>query len=137
MGEGSHQFFKLWPVGLRSVTSTGRALGDAAAFELRSNAKRGKHKLGKVRGGINHRLRKRTQARPGALHVAGDHGEIGRVAREAVNRRDDDDIAVGEGGHHLPKLRPVGGPAGDLLAEHLSHLATLSSASWLGFDAKF
>ena len=32
-----------------------------------------KDKLGKIGGGIDNRLGKRTQARPGALHVAGDH----------------------------------------------------------------
>jgi hypothetical protein len=54
---------------------------------------------------------------PDTLHVASDHHKIGCVAREAVNGRDDDDIAGREGLHKLCKLRPVGGRAGDLLAE--------------------
>src|SRR5580704_15139176 len=45
------------------------ALGDAAAFEFRGNAKHGKDKLGKIARGIKHRLGQRTQASPGALHV--------------------------------------------------------------------
>ena len=95
------------------------AFGDAAAFQLRGDAKHGKHKLGKIARGIEHRLRQRTQASPGALHVAGDHQKVGRVAREAVNCRDYHHVAGGEGGHQLLKLRAVGGRAGDLLAEHL------------------
>ena len=72
-----------------------------------------------VPSNIDKRLGKRTQARAGALHVAGDHQKIGRLAREAVNGRGDDDIAGREVAHELLKLRPVGGRAGDLLAEHL------------------
>jgi hypothetical protein len=56
-----------------------RALGDAAAFELRGNAKHGKNKLGEIGRGIDNRLGNRTQARPGALHVASDHQKVGRV----------------------------------------------------------
>src|SRR5882724_5212250 len=63
----------------------GPALGDTAAFELRGDAKHGKDKLGKIGRGIDNRLGNRTQARAGALHVAGDHQKIGRITREAVN----------------------------------------------------
>jgi hypothetical protein len=55
--------------------------------------------------GIDNRLGNREQARPGTLHVAGDHQKAGCVAREAVNGGDDDNIAVCEGGHELFKLR--------------------------------
>jgi len=58
--------------GFRIGPAPRRALGDAAAFELRRNAKHGKDKLGEIARGIKHRLGQRTQARPGALHVAGD-----------------------------------------------------------------
>jgi hypothetical protein len=61
-------------------------------------AKHGKDKLGKIRGRIDNRLGNRTQARAGALHVAGDHQKIGRIAREAINGRSDDNIAGREGG---------------------------------------
>jgi len=47
---------------------------------------------------IDNRLGNRTQARAGALHVAGDHQKIGRIAREAINGRGDDNIAGREGG---------------------------------------
>jgi hypothetical protein len=43
----------------------------------------------------------RTPASPGALHVAGDHHKVGRVAGEAVNGRDYHDIAGAKGGHQL------------------------------------
>jgi hypothetical protein len=52
-----------------------------------------------------------------ALHLARDHEKIGRVARQPVNRRDDDDIAGAKGIHQLAELRAVGGRAGDLLAK--------------------
>jgi hypothetical protein len=48
----------------------------------------------------------------------GDHQQVGRIAREPVNRRGDDNIAGREGLHQLLELRPVGGRARDLLAEH-------------------
>ena len=67
----------------------------------------------------DNRLGNRTQACAGALHVAGDHQKIGRIAQEAVNGRGDHNIAGREGLHQLLELRPVGGGAGDLLAEHL------------------
>jgi hypothetical protein len=55
----------------------------------------------------------------GALHLAGDHQQVGRVARKPVNGRGDDNIAGGEVLQQFFKLRPVGRGAGDLLAEHL------------------
>jgi len=55
---------------------------------------------------------------PGPLHVAGDHQKVGRVAREAVNGRGNHHVAGDEAGHQLFELRPVGGRAGDLLAEN-------------------
>jgi len=70
-----------------------RAFENPAALELGRDAKHGKDKLGKIRGRIDNRLGNRTQARAGALHVAGDHQKIGRIAREAVNGRSDDNIA--------------------------------------------
>jgi hypothetical protein len=96
-----------------------RALGNATAFELGRDAKHGKDELGEIGRGINNRFGNRTQAGAGELHVAGDHQKIGRITREAVNCRNDDNITVREGGHKLRELRPVGGGAGDLLAEHL------------------
>ena len=67
----------------------------------------------------------------GPLHVAGDYQKIGRVARETVNRRDDDNIAVADSGHQLAKLRPVAGRAGDLLAEHLFAPGRFQLGKWL------
>jgi hypothetical protein len=64
------------------------ALGDTAAFELRGDAKHGKDKLGKIRGCIDNWFGKRTQARPGALHVTGDYQKVGRVTLEAVDDGD-------------------------------------------------
>ena len=57
--------------------------------QLRGDAEHGKDELGKVSGRIHDGLGKRTQARAGALHVGGNHQKVGRVAREAANRRDD------------------------------------------------
>ena len=48
------------------------AFEDAAAFQLRGNVKDRKDDLGKVRGRIEERLGKRTNARPGLLHLARD-----------------------------------------------------------------
>ena len=48
----------------------------------------------------------------GALHLAGYHQQVGRVARKPVNSRGDDNIAGAEGLHQLGKLRPVGRGAG-------------------------
>jgi len=70
---------------------------------------------------------------PGALHVAGNHQQVGRVAREAVNRRSDNNIAGGEGLHQLGKLRPVGRGAGDFLAEHFFASGRLQLAHLSGF----
>jgi hypothetical protein len=53
------------------------------------------------------------------LHLAGDDEKTGRVARQAVNRRDDYHVAGGELGYQFLKLRPVGGRSGDLFPEHL------------------
>jgi hypothetical protein len=75
-----------------------RALGYTPAFELRRDAKHGKDKLGKIGRGIDNRLGNRTQARAGAPRVAGNHHKIGRIAREAVNGRGNDNIAGREGG---------------------------------------
>jgi hypothetical protein len=81
------------------------ALGDAAAFEFRGNAKHGKDKLGKIARGIKHRLGQRTQASPGALHVAGDDKKIGGITRKAVNCRDYHNVAGGKGGHRGTPFR--------------------------------
>jgi hypothetical protein len=53
-----------------------------------------KDKLGKIGRGIDNRLGKGSQARAGALHVTGDEQKIGRVAREAINGRNDDNIST-------------------------------------------
>jgi hypothetical protein len=49
--------FRLTPefyaVGVRVGTAAHGAFGDAAALKLRGDAKRGKHKLGNVRGRID------------------------------------------------------------------------------------
>jgi len=118
--------------GFRIGPAPRRALGDAAAFELRRNAKHGKDKLGEIARGIKHRLGQRTQARPGALHVAGDDKKIGGITREAVNGGDDDNIAVREVAHELLKLRTVGGGAGDLFAEHLFASSRLELGKLIG-----
>src|SRR5437667_1868447 len=55
---------------------------------------------------------------PGARHVPGDHQKVGRIAREAVNCRDDHHMTVGEGRRQFPKLRSVGGCTGDFLSVH-------------------
>jgi hypothetical protein len=78
-----------------------RALGNAAAFKLRGNAKHGKDKLGEIARGIKHRLSNRPQARPGALHVTGDDKKVGCIARQAVNCRDYHNVAVTKGSHHI------------------------------------
>ena len=109
------------------------AVEDAAAFELRGNAKDRKNDLGKIGRGIEEWLGQRADTGPGALHVARDYQQIGRVARKPINGGGDNNIAGGEGLHQLGKLRPVGRGAGDLLAEYLSapgrlqllHLAAL------------
>jgi hypothetical protein len=64
-----------------------RAFENASAFELRRDAQHGKDKLGKIRGRIDNRLCNRTQAGPGALHIAGDNEKVGRIAGEAINSR--------------------------------------------------
>jgi hypothetical protein len=96
------------------------ALQDTAALQLGGNAKDRKDDLGKVRGRIEVRLSEGTDAGAGALHLAGDNEKVGRVAREAINRRGDHNIAGSELLHQLAELRPVGRGAGDLLAEYLS-----------------
>ena len=58
-------------------------------------------------------------ASPGPLHLAGDHQQVGRVARQPVNRRGYYHVAGGKPFHQLAKLGPVGPGAGDFLAEHL------------------
>jgi hypothetical protein len=64
-----------------------------------------------------------SERRPAAaLHVAGGHQKVGRVARDAVNHRDDDNIAVAKGSHQLLKLRR----AGHLLADRLFAAGRLS-----------
>jgi hypothetical protein len=68
----------LTPLALASARP--RALDDATAFKFRGNAKHGKDKLGKIGRRIEDRLGNRTQARPGALYVTGDHQKIGCVA---------------------------------------------------------
>ena len=103
----------------RIGSATRCAFEDAAAFELRRDTEHRKDKLGKIRSRIDNRLGNRAQAHAGALHVAGDHQKVGRVARQPVNGGGDDNVAGREGFHQLLKLRPVGGGAGDLLAEHL------------------
>jgi hypothetical protein len=62
-------------------------------------------RLGKIARGIGNRLGEGADTGPGALHVARDHQQIGRAARQAVNRRGDDNT--------------------------FSHSAALSWASWL------
>jgi len=64
------------------------ALGDAAAFEFRGNAKHGKDKLGKIARGIKHRLGQRTQASPGAFAIQGSM--IPFAQTEAERLRADD-----------------------------------------------
>ena len=52
-------------------------------------------------------------------HVAGDVEKVGRVARQPINCRDDNHVAMRENGHQLFKLWPLGGRAGDLLTIYL------------------
>lgn len=96
------------------------ALSNAAALSFRGNSEHGDDKFGEIGCGIHNRFRKRPQARAGALHIAGDHQKIGRIAREAANGWGDDNIAGREGGYQLLKLRPLGSRAPDLLAERFS-----------------
>jgi hypothetical protein len=65
------------------------------------------------------RFRPAYTSRNLALHLVGDDQKIGRVAREAVNRWDDDDIAGAKGGYQLAERGPLGSCARDLFAEHL------------------
>ena len=51
--------------------------------------------------------------------VMARHRCRGNRTQKPVYCGDGDNIAVGEGRRQLPKLRPVGGRVGDLLAEHL------------------
>ena len=53
--------------GFRIGPAPRRALGDAAAFELRRNAKHGKDKLGEIARGIKHRLGKIELEPPSSL----------------------------------------------------------------------
>ena len=76
-----------------------RAFENTPAFQLRGHAQHGKHKLGKVSRGIEHGFCERTEARAGALHIAGDHEQVGRVAREPINRRGYHHVAGRESGH--------------------------------------
>jgi hypothetical protein len=69
--------------------------------------------------GIDNRLGNREQARPGTLHVAGDHQKAGCVAREAVNGGDDDTSPCARAAMSFLSCGAVGGRAGDLLTEHL------------------
>jgi hypothetical protein len=96
------------------------AFENAAAFELRRNAKDGEDDLGEVGCGIEERLGQRADTGPGALHVAGDNQKVGCVARQAVNGRGYHHVAGGELLDQCAKLRPVGGGAGDFLAEMVS-----------------
>jgi hypothetical protein len=109
--------FEFHALRLRIGAAARCTLGDAAALQLRSDAKHGSTSPAKSEW-YPRRHRKRTQARLGALHVAGDREKVGGVAREAVNRWDHNNIAVRKGGHQLFKLQPVGGRPGDLLAQH-------------------
>jgi hypothetical protein len=81
--------------GFRIGPAPCRALGDAAAFKFRGNAKHGKDKFAEIARGIKHRIGNRPQARPGPLHVTGDDKKVGRIARQAVNCRDYHNVAVG------------------------------------------
>jgi hypothetical protein len=88
-------------------------------------------KLRKIRRGIDNRLGNRTQARPGALHVAGDHQKVGRVARQPVNRRSDDNIA---GGKRTISFLSCGRSAVvpvTFSRNTFPHPAAFNSASWL------
>lgn len=95
------------------------ALLDAAALQFRGDAKHGKDKLGEVGSRIDDGLGERAQARARALHVARDNKQVGRVARQAVNRGRYHHVTGGESGHHLFELGPVGGHAADFLAEDM------------------
>ena len=56
---------------------------------------------------------------PGLLHLASDDQKIGRVARQAVNGRDDHNVAIHKDGHQFSKLWPVSVGAGQLLPVHV------------------
>jgi hypothetical protein len=73
------------------------------------------------------------EARPGALHVAGDHHEVGRIAGEAVNCRGYHHVTGSENSHQLLELRPVGGRVGDLVPAVNSSPEVLA---WLSFRAE-
>jgi hypothetical protein len=86
----------------------------------------------KVRGCIKERLGQRTDAGPGLLHLARDDQKVGRVARQAVNGRDDYHVAGGELPYQLSKLWPVGGRPSDLFAEHLFATGSLQLGKLAG-----
>jgi hypothetical protein len=107
------------------------AFENAAAFEVRRDAKHGKDKFGKIGRGIDNRLGNRAQARSGALHVAGDHQKIGRIAREAVNGRGDDNIAGGEAAHSFLSCGRSAVVRVTFSRNTFSQPAAFSWASWL------
>ena len=57
------------------------AFEDAAAFELRRDAENGEDDLGKIGRSVEEWFGQRAYTGPGALHVAGDNQQVGRVAR--------------------------------------------------------
>jgi hypothetical protein len=67
---------------------------------------------------VGPRLGQRFERGPGLLHVMHDVQQIARRARQAVNPRDQQHVALVESGEGLLELRPVGGRAADVLAEH-------------------
>jgi hypothetical protein len=98
---------ELHTLGLGVHPAAHGALHNAAAFELGGNPTVASTSS-EMSDGINDRLRQRPQACSGALHVAGDHWLVGRVAVEAVNGRDHHHVTVREFGNQLLELGPLG-----------------------------
>src|SRR5262249_45896675 len=124
---------EFFAVGL-GVGPAGRsALEDSAAHQLRRPREVQRLHVGYTRRAIEEWFGQWADIGYGALHLAGDHEKVGRVAREAANRWRDDNIAGREGLHQLFKLRPVGRGAGDLLAEYLFATGRLKLVHLPGF----
>jgi hypothetical protein len=70
-------------------------------FQLGGNAKDSKNDLGKVQCRIKKRFGKQPNASPGPPYVAGNVEKVGRIARQAVNSRDDNHVAIRESGHQF------------------------------------
>lgn len=142
MGGKGRSPAELHATGLGLVPTDSGALNDPLTLPARRDPQHGNDHLGKLRGGVHHRLRDRAEAGPRLIHSMEDVQQVAGVAGEAIGGRHHQHVAGIERADRALEPGPLGRRGAGLLlvdlhaagGEELGHL--LSEVLAGGGDAR-